>query len=139
MVPLCKRKGRAASLETPARLSKPRPGGVAATVSRPLEVELDRKLDDAMALLLGYRSEQRRVDLAGSPIETKIQVAAVERPQRVIQEVGSIEPDLQLLRFLELEVLEESQIGVEEGRSVNRGKDCGAILADGGRDAETVR
>src|ERR1035437_6330886 len=91
-----------------------------------------------MALLLGYGAEQGRVDLAGSRIEAEAEVAAVERPQGAIQEIGAIEPELQLLRLLELEVLEKSQVGVEESRSVNRGKDAWAILADCSRDGEAA-
>src|ERR1035438_5284203 len=103
------------------------------------EVELSRDLDNAVALLLGYGAEQGRVDLAGTPIETEIQVAVVERPQRVIQEIGAIEPELELFRLLNLEVLEETQVGIEESRSVNCRQNARSILADGGRDGEAAR
>src|ERR1022692_185143 len=103
------------------------------------EVKLSRDLDNAVALLLGYGAEQGRVDLAGTPIETEIQVAVVERPQRVIQEIGAIEPELELFRLLNLEVLEETQVGIEESRSVNCRQNARSILADGGRDGEAAR
>ena len=92
-----------------------------------------------MALLLGHRAEHRSIQLARSAVEAEIQVASVERPQRMIQEVVPVEAELQLLRLLELEVLEESQIGVEERRSVDRRQHGRAVLPDCGRDAETAR
>ena len=87
-----------------------------------------------MALLLGDRAEQRRVDLAGVAIEAETQIASVERPQRVVQEVVSVEAELQLLRLLDLEVLEQPQVGVEERRPVDRRQNARTILADCGRE-----
>src|SRR5258708_7035263 len=103
------------------------------------EVKLDRGLDYAVALLLSDGAEQRCVDLAGGRIETESQIASVERPQRVIQEVVAVEPNLQLLRFFDLEVLEQTQIHVEEARPIDRGQDGRTVLADGGGHGEATR
>ena len=92
-----------------------------------------------MALLLSCGSEQGRVDFAGGRIETQSQVGSIERPQWVIQEVGPVEAELQLFRFLELEVLEESQIGVEESRSVDGREYRRAVLTDLRWWSETTR
>ena len=87
-----KRKGRAPLSETPARYFRDFP-------SARSEVELDRDLDHAMALLLGDHAEQRRIHLAGVAIEAETEIASVERPQRVVQEVVPVKPELQLLRL----------------------------------------
>src|SRR5258708_21767031 len=68
-----------------------------------------------------------------------MEVTSIERPERVVKEIRAIEADLQFLRLFNLEVLEESQVGVEEGRSVNRRKHARAVLADARRDGETAR
>src|SRR5215467_10177115 len=57
----------------------------------------------------------------------------------MVQEVVAVEPDLELLRFLDLEVLEEAHVPVEERRAVNRRENSGPILADLVRQREAVR
>ena len=64
------------------------------------EQEFHRQLNHAPPFFLCRVAEQRRVDLPGGAVEPKGQVrAAREGPQRVVQEVVSVEPELQLLRL----------------------------------------
>src|SRR5579859_5583052 len=80
------------------------------------EHELDRELNHSVALLLGDRSEVRRIQLSGGSIESEIQVGVVERPQRMVEEVVTRDSELQFLRFADLEILEQSEVPVKERR-----------------------
>jgi hypothetical protein len=86
---------------------------------RQSEDELDRHLDDSVALLKRGLAEDRVILLQCGRIEAKTHVPSVERPQRMVQEVVPIEAELERPRLSDLEVLEKRQIGVEEARSVN--------------------
>jgi len=103
------------------------------------EVERRRQLHDAMSLLGSDRPEQRRIQDARSAGESQIEIATVETPQRVIEEVVSVQADLQPLLFGDCEVLEQAEIGVEERGSVNHRQSCGAVLSDLRREAEAAR
>src|SRR4029077_2133041 len=106
---------------------------------RVLEEELDRELYDAAALLVGHRSKVRCIQLSGARVEAEIQIASIERPQRVIQEVIPIDSELQLLRLRDLDILEEPKIPAKECRAVD-GRELGrAVLADLRRETETAR
>ena len=48
----------------------------------------------------------------------------------MVQEVVAIDAELEFLRLGDLEVLEESQIGVKEPGAVDRRQDGGAVLPD---------
>ena len=94
-----------------------------------------------MALLGRHGPEKRSIDQPGRAIEAEIEVAPVERPQRVIQEVVAVQAELQLLPLaMNIEVLEQSHIGVEIRRSVDDRQRGGAVLADlvGEREAAQV-
>src|SRR5215472_4442624 len=106
---------------------------------RASEKELDRELHDTAALLVGHRSEVRCIQLPGARVEAEIQIASIERPQRVIQEVIPVDTELQLLRLRNLEILEEPKIPVEEYRTVDRRQLGRAVLADLRRETEAAR
>src|ERR1700751_5578403 len=107
--------------------------------ARPSEVELHRQLHDTMALLVGRVAEQRSVHRARGRIETDLQVLPViEGPQRMVQEVVTVDTELQLLRLTELEVFEKPQIGVEEPRSVDGRQDGRPVLPDLRWESETA-
>ena len=67
------------------------------------EEELHRKLHYPVALFLRHCSEVRRIQLPGRAVETQGQVSSVERPQRVVNPVVSVDAELQLLRLGDLE------------------------------------
>src|SRR5262249_29416073 len=93
-----------------------------------------------MALLGGHRSEKRRIDHSGRAVKSEAQVAAVvERPERVIEEIIRVEAELQLFALADVEILEQAEVGVEVGRSVDRWKHGGAVLADLRGEAEATR
>src|SRR5262249_25473216 len=71
-------------------------------------------------------------------VKAQTQIASVEGPQRVVQEVVAIEPKLYLLGLLDLEVLEQAHIPVEKCRPVDRGENGGAVQADGRGHGETI-
>jgi len=72
------------------------------------EVEFDRELYDTVALLVRGSAEQRSVHRTCAAIEAERQVLpAIEGPQRMVQEVISVDTELQLPGFAELEVLEQ--------------------------------
>src|SRR5208337_5153683 len=90
-----------------------------AVFQRRSEQELDRHLDDPVALLERGLAEDWVILRECVLIEAKAEVTPVEGPQRMVQEVVPIEAELQRLPLLDLEVLEQCQIGVEEVGSVN--------------------
>src|SRR6185312_15265918 len=57
----------------------------------------------------------------------------------MIQEVRRVQAELELPRLAELEILKYSQIGIEEGRSIDGRKNARAILPDGSREGEATR
>src|SRR5690242_8888914 len=56
----------------------------------------------------------------------------------MVQEVKGLNAELELHRLLDLEILENTQIGVEERWSVDWGQECRAILSDRCRHCETT-
>src|SRR5690606_16326241 len=73
----------------------------------------------------------------GVAVEPKRQVGVGEGPQRVVQEIVTIEAQLQSPAFAEVKVLEQSQVRVEEGRAVNDRQYGWSILADLAGNRET--
>src|SRR5690348_4331137 len=57
----------------------------------------------------------------------------------MIQEVVRLDTELQLHRFLNLEILEESQIGIEEGGAIDRGQNGRTVLEGLSRHGEAAR
>src|SRR5579872_1027554 len=103
-----------------------------------LEGVLHPHLDDAVSLLLGGDAEVRIIRLQRGLVEAQVEVAAVERIQRMVQPVVKVETELQILPLRDLEVLEHAHIPVEIGRSVNRRENGWAVLTGRGRNRETV-
>src|SRR5580658_1007914 len=102
------------------------------------EVELDRELYDSAALLVRGVAEQR-AGLLARGVEAERQVLpAIEGPQRMVQEVIAVDTELQFLRFGDLEVLKQSQVGVEEPRSIDGWQHRRPVLPDTRRLGETV-
>ena len=102
------------------------------------KVKLHSKLNDSPALLLSCHAEDL-VRLHAVHVKSRLQVRrpANERPQRVIQEVVGVEPELQSSSILShLEILEQTQIGIEERRPVYRRSNR---LARSGPDRSAVR
>ena len=100
-----------------------------------LEVELHGKFDNAIALFFGRYAE---VGIGLSELlrdrvlnEVQVQVAAVERVQRMVQPVIHFNPELKFLRFRDVEVFEQSHVPVEEGWSVGHRKQRWAIRSNG--------
>ena len=82
------------------------------------EVELHGKFDYPVTLgILGY-TERRIIRLQRVLIEAEIEIASVERPQRMIQPVVTADPELHALGFGDLEGLEYAHVPVEVCRSV---------------------
>src|SRR5437762_14071638 len=104
------------------------------------ETKRRRELHDAVALLGCDGPEERCVQQSGRAVEAEVEVASVVRPQRMIQEVVGVKPELQLLPFpFQPEVLEKAQVGDEIGRSVNHRQSRGTVLADLGWESEAAR
>src|SRR5262249_19803012 len=102
------------------------------------EVILYRQLDDAMPQLAGGRAEER-VGLFPVRVEHQIEVlVGAKRVVRVIDEIEPFHTELQTLRFLETEVLEQRDIGVDKLRPKRFGFDDGAVVTRR-RQRETVR
>src|SRR5258708_3210167 len=99
-----------------------------------LEGELHGKLHDASSLLLGHFAEVRigLSNLLSRRIlnEIEIQVAAIERPQRMVQEVVGLNPELQFLGLRDGKVLEHPQVGIEVLRSISHWEQCWPVLAN---------
>src|SRR5262245_59776005 len=93
-----------------------------------------------MALLGRHGPEKRSIDHSGRAVEAEVEVAPVERPQRVIQEVVAVQSKLQLLPLpADVEVFEQSQVGVEIRRSVDDRQCGGAVLANLVGECEAVQ
>src|SRR6266404_545404 len=98
-----------------------------------------RKLYNTVALLCRDGSESRSINHSGGAVEAEVEVAPVERPQRVIHEVVGVEAELQLLALADIEVLEQSQVGVDVSRSVDDRQSGGTVLADLVGECEATR
>src|SRR5689334_12531794 len=98
------------------------PGSPRTATVRRSEEELHRELKDAVALLLRGVTEIGRRLLPGR-IEVQSKIRSVgERPQRVVQEVVRVKPELDFHRLAYREVLEQPQIRVEVPRAIKRGQ-----------------
>src|SRR4051794_36503279 len=70
-----------------------------------LEAKSRGELYEAFALLLRRVSEQRCIQQAGAPVEAEAEIGAGgERPQRMIQEVVGVGPELESLLFRDREI-----------------------------------
>ena len=104
-----------------------------------LKVELNGDLNHAVTLLVNNRSEPGSIDCGRRTETDTTQVGiTVERPQRMVQEVVSVEAELQFLRLGDIEILEHSKIGVEVRRSVNRRNHGRPVLPDPRREGEAI-
>src|SRR5579875_2892894 len=83
-----------------------------------------------MPLLESCRPEDGVIHLSRNRVETQPEVPAVKGPERMVQEVVAIHAELQLLRFCDAEILEQSQVHVENPRPVNGREDRRTVLAD---------
>src|SRR5229473_5015056 len=89
-------------------------GGENCWLARRSERKRGRKLHDTVALLGRHRPEERGIDQPGRAVEAEIEVAPVERPQRMIQKVIAVQAKLQLLPLpVDIEILEQPHVRVE--------------------------
>src|SRR5450755_4532956 len=110
-----------------------------------LEIELRNEFEQPLASLV-LRGAELSVSLrksAGRRVLSEAQlqrIALSHRPQRMVQEVACLNAELQLHRFLDLEVLEKPQIRIEERGPVNGRKNRRAVLPhlSGQREATAV-
>ena len=89
-----------------------------------LEVELDGELHDSVSLFVdrGAEGRVRLGDIACSVLRVaKVEIVSVKGPQRMVQPVVAVDPELQALVLGDGKVLEQAHVPAEEGRSVNRG------------------
>ena len=89
-----------------------------------LEEELDRELHDSVPLFIhgGAEGRVRLRYLACRVLSVaKVEIVSVERPQRMVQPVVAVDPELQGLVLGDGKVLEQAHVPTEEGRSVDGG------------------
>src|SRR5712664_3863610 len=108
-----------------------------------LEEELRGKFKDTSPLLLGHFAKVR---IGLSQLlryrvlhEVEVEVAAVKRVQRMVQEVIGLHPELESLRFRDGKVLKHRQVGVEVFRSVSHREQRWPIFANGCWRREATR
>ncbi len=91
-----------------------------------------------MTLLIRRNAEVRIIRLESVRIEAKVEIAAVEGPQWVVQEIVPGKAKLQPRGLTGPETLKDSKIPVEEARSVNGRVNDRSILADAGGHGKTI-
>ena len=102
----------------------PKPSRLELENTNRLEGEFHYHFNYAVPFLRGGLSEVRVIqgNSIGSWVLVERQlkvIGAVERIQRVIQEVNALNPELQVLRFADLEVLEQRHIPAEVAGTVH--------------------
>src|ERR1035441_10478738 len=86
------------------------------------EVELHYELHDPVPELVGHYSRRGCIGRCRSERgvrQTKRRVAAGESPERVIEHIERLRPELDLAGFFQLEALEKRQVGIVRPRTMD--------------------